>query len=38
VKFRYYLPYDFATGELEFEMDFDGAVHGRLNNLISITQ
>lgn len=38
VRFRYYLPYDFATGELEFEMDFDGAVHGRLNNLISITQ
>ena len=38
ITFRYYLPYQFATGELEFEMYFDGAVHGQLNNLISITK
>lgn len=38
VTFRYYLPYEFATGELDFDMTFDGAVHGRLNNLISIKQ
>lgn len=38
VTFRYYLPYEFATGELDFNMTFDEAVHGRLNNLISISQ
>ena len=38
ITFRYYLPYDFATGELDFEMTFDGTVHGKLNKLISITQ
>ena len=38
VRFRYYLPYEFATGELDFNMTFDEAVHGQLNNLISITQ
>lgn len=38
VTFRYYLPKEFATGDLDFNMTFDGAVHGRLNNLIPITQ
>lgn len=38
ISFRYYLPYELATGELEFEMYFDGDVHGKLNKLISITQ
>ncbi len=36
VNFRYYLPYELITGELEYEMYFDGEVHGSLNNLIPI--
>lgn len=38
VTFRYYLPHQYTTGPLEFYMDFDGDIHGRLNNLISITK
>ncbi|MBP5771658.1 MAG: hypothetical protein J6W75_09900 [Bacteroidaceae bacterium] len=38
ISFRYYLPYEFSTGELKFNMTFDGAVHGRLKQLIPITQ
>lgn len=38
VTFRYYLPHEFATGELKYNMTFDGAVHGQLKNLIKITQ
>lgn len=38
VTFRYYLPNEFAVGELDFNMTFDEAVHGQLNHLISITQ
>lgn len=38
IHFRYYLSKEFAKGNLEFEMYFDGNVHGQLNKLISITQ
>lgn len=38
VTFRYYLPREYSTGDMEFSIDFDEGVHGRLNNLISITR